>query len=556
MKQSFGTIVITDGKVRDVMDNKSASIDLVMLTIYLLRRCWLIILCASVGFCFMYGRSLQVGDTYTASGTMYVYNANPNLLNYGYTNVADLNSAVQLVDTYAQVVKSNRVMDAIAERMIQAHPGLTTGRISGSLSMGTVAETGVVRVSSRTDDPALSTDIVNTVLDVAPAEIKRVVGAGDIQIIDYASHPQFPDSRQDKRQGLIGAMAGAVAAAALLVVMFLLNQKLEDSKELTELYSLPVLASVRRKREKSMDPGAFVMNEDSSMENVEAYAKLRMNLLYTLAGKESHSVAVVSAISGEGKSTIAANLAISLAMSGKRVLLVDADMRRSCQQDLFYYDHHVAGLSEVLVGMYYWRQCLVNTNYDNLEILPTGHQPPNPSELLGSETMRNLLKELEANYDIVLLDAPPINIVSDPLALSNRVAGAIFVVRQGFSDHREIRKALTAAEMTGMKLLGFVFFGERLHQAGYYSRKNYKSYYLKHDNRNSAEKSFQKKALAPKLQNTDGPTGQGSQENSAFSDTQEDLEEETKEKTALKPEHNQKERRRRNVLGKDEKKDL
>ena len=465
------------------MNNTRANIDLVKMALYMLKRCWLIILCAAVGFGFMYMRSLKIGDTYTASGTMYVYNANPNLINYGYTNASDLSSAVRLVDTYAQVVKSNRVLDAIVERMIPTHPGLTTGRIAGSLSMGSVSETGVVRVNSRTSDPTLSADIVNTVLDVAPAEIKRVVGAGDIEIIDYASAPSRPDARQDISRGMRGALMGAVAAAAVLALFFLLNQKIDDPKELTEQYTLPVLASVRRRKGEEEDPGAFVLNDKSPMETIEAYAKLRMNLLYTLVGKESHSVAVVSAISGEGKSTIAANLAISLAMSGKKVLLVDADMRRSCQQDLFYYDHHLAGLSEILAGMHSWKHCLVYTTYQNLQVLPTGHQPPNPSELLGSDAMRKLLREMEDTYDIVLLDAPPINIVSDPLALSDRVAGALFVVRQDFSDHREVRKALTASEMTGMNLLGFVFYGERLRQGGYYSRKYYKSYYHKYDNR-------------------------------------------------------------------------
>ena len=471
-------------KGRNGMREKTAPIDLVKLAVYILKRCWLLILCAAVGFGFMYWRSSRRADTYTASGTMYVYNANPNLLNYGYTNMSDLNSAVQLVDTYAQVVKSNRVLDAIVERMSADYPGITTGTISGSLSMGTVSETGVVRVSSRTRDPALSADIVNTVLDVAPAEIKRVVGAGDIEIIDYASAPLRPDGRQDMRQGMAGAAAGAAAAAALLVLLFLMNRKITDSAELTSSYTLPVLASVRRQKGEETDPGAFVISDKSSMELIESYAKLRMNLLYTLVGKESRSVAVVSSISGEGKSTIAANLAISLAMSGKRVLLIDADLRRACQRDLFYYDDHLPGLTEILVGMNDWQDTVLSTSHENLDIMPTGHLPPNPSELLQSEEMRKLLQTVEAEYDLVLLDAPPINIVSDPLALSDRVAGAIFVVRQDFSDHREVRKALIAAEMTGMNLLGFVFYAEKLKQGSYYyNRKYYKSYYHKYDSR-------------------------------------------------------------------------
>ena len=95
--------------------------------------------------------------------------------------------------------------------------------------------------------------------------------------------------------------------------------------------------------------------------------------------------------------------------------------------------------------------------------------------------MQDLLKEMEAQYDLVLFDAPPINIVSDPLALSSAAVGSLFVVRQNFSDHREIRKALVTAEMTGMNILGFVFYGENLKQGSYYSRRHYQNYYHAYD---------------------------------------------------------------------------
>ena len=488
------------------MSERRGGIDLVKLALFILKRCWLVVLCAAIGFGYMYWRSTKAPDTYTASGTMYIYNANPNLINYGYTSASDISSAVRLVDTYAQVVKSNRVLDAIVERMTTEHPGLTNGRVAGSLSMASVSETGVVRVISQTTDPVLSKDIVNTVLDVAPSEIKRVVGAGDIEIIDYATAPGRPDGRQDMRRGLTGALYGAAAAAGLLTLLFLLNRRITDTKELTDNYTLPVLASVKRRKEEDKDPGAFVLTDKSSMEMVESYAKLRMNLLYTLVEKDSKSVAVVSAISGEGKSTIAANLAISLAMSGKHVLLVDADLRRACQQDLFYYNKHLPGLSEALVGMTPWQHSVIQTKYEDLEVLPTGHRPPNPSELLESDRMREILEEMEAQYDLVLLDAPPINIVSDPLALSDRVAGAIFVIRQNFSDHREVRRALKAAEMTGMNLLGFVFYGENVKQGSYYyNRRYYKSYYHKYDNREKKQDDEPRKA------GTNAPTGGGSE---------------------------------------------
>lgn len=464
--------------------NKRNSIDLVKLAVYILKRCWLLILCAAIGFGVMYWRVSRKPDTYTASGTMYVYNGNPNLVNYQYTSISDLSSAVALMDTYMVVVKSNKVMDVVVERLSTDYPGITGTYIASTLSMGSVSETGVMQVRCRTESPQMSADICNAVLDVAPAEIIRVVGAGNIEIIDYATPPKAADARGIMRQGMIGALAGAVAAGALLVLLFLLNQRIGSSKELTDNYTPPVLAEIRRDKHESKDPAKFLLTDNSSMDTVESYAKLRMNLLYTLVGKENHAVMVTSGISGEGKSTIAANLAISCAMSDRKVLLIDADMRRACQQDIFHYDGKEAlGLSDVLIGTCTWQDAVIHGDDYPLDQLPAGHQPPNPAEMLESQAMKDLLTELNKEYDLILLDSPPINIVSDPLALSSAVAGAIFVVRQELSDHREIRRALIASEMAGLNLLGFVFYGENLRQGSYYSRRYYRGYYNKYYHR-------------------------------------------------------------------------
>ncbi len=466
------------------MKNKTAQIDLAKLILYVLKRAWLIALCAIIGFAGMYWYSVTyTRDTYTASGTMYMYNGNPNLVNYQYTSSSDLNSAVQLLDTYRVVLKSNKVMDAVAERLAPDYPGITPGFISGSISMRSEQETGVVRVSCTTGNAQMSADICNAVLDVAPPEIKRVVSAGGYEIIDYASTPLRPDSRSPRRRAMTGALAGAALAAGLLVLLFLLNRKITDTKDLEDNYTPPVLASVRRIREESEDPGRFLLSQKSSMETTEGYAKLRMNMLYTLVSRKNSIVVVTSAIAGEGKSTIAANLSISCSMAGKRVLLIDSDLRRATQREIFHYSKRLPGLSDVLVGSLTWQEAVLSTQWPMLHILPTGHLPPNPAELMGSAAMQALLEELKQTYDLIIIDVPPINIVSDPLALSAFCAGCLFVTRQHFSDHRDIRKALVAAEMTGMNVLGFVFYGEKLHQDSYYSKKYYKSYYHKYDNR-------------------------------------------------------------------------
>ena len=478
------------------MTERSRQIDLIKMLFFILKRIWIVIICAAIGFGGMYWRAVRNHvDTYTAKATMYVYNGNPNVINYQYTNSSDLMSAVRLLDTYMVVVRSNKVMDVVVERLSQDYPGITAGIVSGSLSMGSVSETGVLEVRSRTRDPKMSADICNAVVDVAPAEIIRVVSAGSVEVIDYAMPPTRPDGSNPVRSSMKGALIGGGLAAAVLVLLFLLNSKIADAKELTDSYNVPVLTSVRRRKKDDEDPVTFMLGDDSPMENIESYAKLRMNLLYTLVGKDSHTVVITSAISGEGKSTISANLAISCAMAGKKVLLIDSDMRRSCQREIFQYSHKALGLSNVLVGSADWHDVVRGTNWETLDVMPAGQTPPNPAELLGSGEMHKLLGEFEEEYELILMDMPPINIVSDPLVLSDSVAGCLFVVRQNYSDHHEVRKALKSAEMTGMNVLGFVFYGEKLNERGYYYshryyNKYYKGYYHKYDARRESAQAM------------------------------------------------------------------
>lgn len=477
------------------MESKGIRIDLIKLVYFYIKRIWILIICGIVGFVAMYFyTSITVSDTYTAFGTMYVGNGNPAATNYQYASSNDLDSAVKLIDTYMVVVKSNKVLDVITERLAPQYPQITPEFIAASLSAGSVSETSVLQVLGTTGDPQLSADIVNAVLDVAPGEIIRVVGAGSCEVIDYATVPMFPNNRGLKRRGVFGAFVCIVLSGLVLLVFFLLDQRVANIKEITERYTPPVLASLHREKvdekKEKREQASFLLNDNSPIEKVEAYAKLRMNMLYTLVDKEHQVVAITSPVSGEGKTTIAASLAVSCAMGGKKILIIDGDMRRSCLRDIFLYNKDRSGLSDILVGNIMWEEGILETKYHTLHVLPSGHLPPNPAELLGSSQMKDLITKLVQAYELIIIDLPPVNVVADPLAVSSIVAGCLFVVRQNYTDHRDLRKALIAAEMTGMNVLGFIFFGEDLtagSRYGYYGKKYYqkyyRNYYEQYDNR-------------------------------------------------------------------------
>ena len=172
------------------MKKGTVRIDLVKLLLYLLKRCWIIILCAAIGFGLRYMRGSDHTDTYTSSGTMYVSNNNPNMNNYGYTNLSDLSSAVELVNLYTQVLKSENVTDRIIERLIpQGYGYLSNSFVAGTISMVSQNGTSYVRVYCTTFDPQMSQAICNAVLDVAPAALTERVGAGDCAKIDSATLP-------------------------------------------------------------------------------------------------------------------------------------------------------------------------------------------------------------------------------------------------------------------------------------------------------------------------------------------------------------------------------
>ncbi len=213
----------------------------------------------------------------------------------------------------------------------------------------------------------------------------------------------------------------------------------------------------------------------------EAYKLLRSNLTFSFADEgKCHVLGISSASQGEGKSSTACNIAYTFSEAGFRVLLLEADMRRPTISKKLNLES-APGLSNLLVKKEDYREYLQRCSQAPLmDVLTSGYVPPNPSELLCSNRMKELIEELSANYDYIIVDLPPITAVSDAVVTTPLLDGVVMVVRSGFSDQRLLNEALRQLKMANLRVLGFVYRDmdaqERSYKYRYY-RKYYKNGY-------------------------------------------------------------------------------
>ena len=214
--------------------------------------------------------------------------------------------------------------------------------------------------------------------------------------------------------------------------------------------------------------------ENLSFSAAEAYKLLRTNLMYSIPNKEGGRViGVTSSTRGEGKTTNAINLSYTLAETGAKVLLIDGDMRLPNVAKRLALDGKI-GLSGLLVGLYDEDKAVQESGIlPSLTVMTSGTLPPNPAELLGSDRMRLSIEKMRNQYDFVVIDLPPVNIVTDALIVSGLVDGMIVMVRQDYTDRRALKECMSSLELVGAHVLGFVM-EDAQEEGGKYGRYKYR----------------------------------------------------------------------------------
>jgi capsular exopolysaccharide synthesis family protein len=326
----------------------------------------------------------------------------------------------------------------------------------------------------------------------------QAVGTGNnVSVADVAITPEDPIGPRRLLSVMMAFMLSLVFGCGLALFLEYLDDTVRTTEDVENILRLPALAVIptidttqKRKLlaagaggENQNNPGRseLLISNDSRSALAEAYRQLRTSILLSTAGHAPKSLLVTSSVPSEGKTTTAVNTAISLAQTGAKVLIIDADMRRPRLHGIFQVSNE-HGLSSILSSQMEEDEMLDIIQHDeesNLYLLPSGAVPPNPAELIGSEQMSRMLKIMEANFTHVVVDSPPIASFTDGVLISSMVDGVLLVVHSGKSSRQVIKRARQLLSEVGAKLFGVVLNNVNLRSQdnNYYYQNYYSSYY-------------------------------------------------------------------------------
>ncbi|CAL9677871.1 hypothetical protein SUDANB105_08182 (plasmid) [Streptomyces sp. enrichment culture] len=376
------------------------------------------------------------------------------------------------VQSYASIVNTRQVTEQVVRALqLQTTPEELASRITARAPLNTV----LIDIFVRDTEPERAARIANAVAKRFSTVVERLETPGlpaeerpleksiaaphpppaspvSLGVTQDAVAPTAPVSPRPLLNLGVGALAGLLLGMGLVVLRETLDTTFKSSEALGEFTSLPGLASIPYDRNASQDP---LVSIDGHSKRAEAFRKLRTNLQFSQVDDQPKIIVVTSSMPGEGKTNTAMNLALSLAEAGVSTCLVDADLRRPCVAATLGLVQD-AGLTTVLIG----QVCLEDVMQqfgEGLSVLASGPVPPNPTELLASTRMREVLRELASTHEVVIVDSAPLLPVADTVGLSPLAHGALLVVRATVTRRDQVRASMESLDRVGVRVLGTVF---------------------------------------------------------------------------------------------------
>ena len=298
-------------------------------------------------------------------------------------------------------------------------------------------------------------------------EITRAGTVTNYVILSPASLPQGPIKPEKLLIYGVALSFSLVFSFVFLLVRYLLNNKITSLRELEKLIQVPILGAVPKYNKEKIPLTKLVIKPSSKSAISESLRTIRTNMEFLNGTKESHIITITSTISGEGKTFIAVNMGAIIAFSKQKVCIVDLDMRKPKVHLAFGDEAAVHGVSTLLIGKSSLDECIRHSQIDNLDYIPAGPNPPNPSELILHDEYKTLLKDLRKKYDMVILDTPPVGLVTDAVLSMKNSDIQIYVVRSDYSKRSFTKSIENLNRLNQFPNLTVIFNSLKSSNSGY-----------------------------------------------------------------------------------------
>jgi capsular exopolysaccharide synthesis family protein len=499
---------------KNMQGKEEMEIDLQRLLGALLDKSLLIglvaVICALLVFV---GTFFLVAPKYQSSVMFYVNNSS---LSIGDASVnissGDISASRGLVKSYIIILKTRETLTEVID---YAGVDRTYGQVKGMIAAEAVDSTEIFQVVVTSTDPQEAEKIATAIAKVLPDRIDTIVDGTSSKVVEAAVVASSPSSPNYTKNAMIGFAVGLLAMIAIIVIKELTDTTIRTEEDINGATNHPLLVTVPDMAAKSKG-GYYGYRRSSHYDNTketdqlqpamvgsgisfaaaEAYKVLRTKLQFSFADERTNRIiGVSSAVASEGKSLTAVNLAHSMSQLGKKVLLIDCDMRcPTVHQKLPV--KKAPGLSDYLSGQVaanlIIQPCGMESDGNAFHVISAGRIPPNPVELLSSKKMEKTLEALRESYDYIILDLPPVGEVGDALAVAKQTDGMLLLVRQGVCSRPALNAAARQFEFIDAKILGIVYNCVPEDNAGYkknYYKKYGKGYYRRYKYAASQAKS-------------------------------------------------------------------
>jgi receptor protein-tyrosine kinase len=456
------------------------------------------VLCALLGTVISFvATKWLIEPIYTSKATVFSWRAESE----GTENISEiaksnyefrqLQMAQMLINDYRALLESELVRDdlkeAVKNEFLRDYPQYKgdAKKLKYSINIETQRETRMLRIVAQARTPELAEFVAERTAKIFKTQLDKVLGMQNAKIIDHAKKAYAPSNKSLKRNLPIGFGIGLFVGIALALLIGFIDQTIKNPEQAKRYLDVPVMGVIPKSRmpESRSKLIREMLDNAKSQELIEAYRLLRTNLQYLVPSKSKNNGGQIfmftSSIPHEGKSSSIALVSLLTARAGKKVLLIDADMHKPVQSRIFNLRSGI-GFVSVLTGDKTVEETVQHVE-DCLDVMPCGPIPPNPSELLMSERMPQLLDELRQKYDYVFIDITPALFLSDPLIVKPMVDGVLFMVACSQTKIGMIQRTLRQLQQVSKTPIGLVVNqfdrGEVGNRYGYYGYYRYHSYY-------------------------------------------------------------------------------